>query len=365
MVQSCPPECFRLLLYHLSLYTSKPIHKNNRDCLFGQWTSSPPLELRRCWKNLVSETKSFTYRDTQWFNSNIWSYISGKRFTVCNLFKSLNFDELVFSYSQEKSDFRAHFDFTAINIKVRISVVPLQCPCLHIRGGFFLLLPSGFLAENICWILGPQSPTPLGYQHSCYMYFFVLGSLAMRGTLTLIKFPAARTRVNVMIGKWRRWNSHLGQIGKGETTVGWRPKEAGVTLHCIALLFRTSGKVKSSWQGLQNLVSKTIFKDGCLNPIKEVLWLLFRCIALHRHLSKRKDTICCWRLFLSETCIGFTMHNVTAPALHVKCLSCTISRSALGASLCIDVFLLQKSTSAKQYLTASLWVSTKNYVRIW
>ena len=58
------------------------------------------------------------------------------------------------------------------------------------------------------------------------------------------------------------------------------------------------------------------------------------------------------------------MHNVTAPALHEKCLSCTLSRSALGASLCIDVFPLQKSISAKQYLTASLWVSTKNYVRI-
>ena len=169
-----------------------------------------------------------------------------------------------------------------------------------------------------------------------------------------------------MIGKWRRWNSHLGQIGKrgDHSWLAAKGSWCDIVLHCIALLFRTSGKVKSSWQGLQNLVSKTIFKDGCLNPIKEVLWLLFTCLALHRHLSKRKDTIWCWRLFLSETCIGFTMHNVTAPALHVKCLSCTLSRSALGASLCIDVFLLQKSISAKQYLTASLWVSTKNYVRI-
>ena len=66
----------------------------------------------------------------------------------------------------------------------------------------------------------------------------------MRGTLTLIKFPAARTRVNVMIGKWRRWNSHLGQIGKGETTVGWRPKEAGVTLHCIAISYLRKSQVK-------------------------------------------------------------------------------------------------------------------------
>ena len=189
----------------------------------------------------------------------------------------------------------------------------------------------------------------------------------MRGTLTLIKFPAARTRVNVMIGKWRRWNSHLGQIGKGETTVGWRPKEAGVTLHCIALhcYFVPQEKSSQANKGCKIWSQKRFFKDGCLNPIKEVLWLLFRCIALHRHLSKRKDTICCWRLFLSETCIGFTMLNVTAPALHVKCLSCTLSRSALGASLCIDVFLLQKSISAKQYLTASLWVSTKNYVRFW
>ena len=143
------------------------------------------------------------------------------------------------SYSQEKSDFRAHFDFTAINIKVRISVVPLQCPCLHIRGGFFLLLPSGFLAENICWILGPQSPTPLGYQHSCYMYIFVLGSLAMRGTLTLIKFPAARTRVNVMIGKWRRWNSHLGQIGKrgDQSWLAAKGSWCDIVLHCIAARF--------------------------------------------------------------------------------------------------------------------------------
>ena len=170
-----------------------------------------------------------------------------------------------------------------------------------------------------------------------------------------------------MIGKWRRWNSHLGQIGKGETTVGWRPKEAGVTLHCIALhcYFVPQEKSSQADKGCKIWSQKRFFKDGCLNPIKEVLWLLFRCIALHRHLSKRKDTICCWRLFLSETCIGFTMLNVTAPALHVKCLSCTLSRSALGASLCIDVFLLQKSISAKQYLTASLWVSTKNYVRIW
>ena len=189
----------------------------------------------------------------------------------------------------------------------------------------------------------------------------------MRGTLTLIKFPAAEDEGKCHDRKvaemklsfrpnWQR-GDHSWLAAKGS----W----CDIALHCIALLFRTSGKVKSSWQGLQNLVSKTIFKDGCLNPIKEVLWLLFTCMALQRHLSKRKDTICCWRLFLSETCIGFTMLNVTAPALHVKCLSCTLSRSALGASLCIDVFLLQKSTSAKQYLTASLWVSTKNYVRIW
>ena len=219
MVHSCPPECFRLLLYHLSLYTSKPIHKNNRDCLFGQWTSSPPLELRRCWKNLVSETKSFTYRDTQWFNSNIWSYISGRRFTVCNLFKSLNFDELVFLLFSGEIGF--------------------QCPCLHIRDGFFLLLPSGFLAENICWILGPQSPTPLGYQHSCYMYKFVLGSLAMTGTLTLTKFPAAedegkchdRKVAEMKLSFRPNWQEGRPKLAGGQRKLVWHC----IALHCIAI----------------------------------------------------------------------------------------------------------------------------------
>ena len=229
----------------------------------------------------------------------------------------------------------------------------------------FVIAEWIFLAENICWILGPQSPTPLGYQHSCYMYTFVLGSLAMRGTLTLIKFPAAedegkchdRKVAEMKLSFRPNWQEGRPQLAGGQRKLVW---------HCIALhcYFVPQEKSSQADKGCKIWSQKRFFKDGCLNPIKEVLWLLFTCMALHRHLSKRKDTIWCWRLFLSETCIGFTMHNVTAPALHVKCLSCTLSRSALGASLCIDVFLLQKSISAKQYLTASLWVSTKNYVRI-
>ena len=165
----------------------------------------------------------------------------------------------------------------------------------------------------------------------------------------------------------------LGHIRNGKISYQLYPKRKDfvslnaaiknlAALHCY---FVPQEKSSQADKGCKIWSQKRFFKDGCLNPIKEVLWLLFTCMALQRHLSKRKDTIWCWRLFLSETCIGFTMHNVTAPALHVKCLSCTLSRSALDASLCIDVFLLQKSISAKQYLTASLWVSTKNYVRIW
>ena len=152
------------------------------------------------------------------------------------------------SYSQEKSDFRAHFDFTAINIKVRISVVPLQCPCLHIRGGFFLLLPSGFLAENICWILGPKSPIPLGYQHSCYMYIFVLGSLAMRGTLTLIKFPAAedegkchdRKVAEMKLSFRPNWQEGRPQLAGGQRKLVWHC----IALHCIAISYLRKSQVK-------------------------------------------------------------------------------------------------------------------------
>ena len=217
--KACSPEIFffqELLLKSNGIFVKdmKPERFAMTCCTAGQ-SNQEGVD----GENLVSETKNFTYRDAQWFNSNIWSYISGKRFTVCNLFKSLNFDELVFLLFSGEIGF--------------------QGPCLHIRGGFFLLLPSGFLAENICWILGPQSPTPLGYQHSCYMYIFVLGSLAMRGTLTLIKFPAARTRVNVMIGKWRRWNSHLGQIGKrgDQSWLAAKGSWCDIVLHCIAARF--------------------------------------------------------------------------------------------------------------------------------
>ena len=150
------------------------------------------------------------------------------------------------SYSQEKSDFRAHFDFTAINIKVRISVVPLQC--LHIREGFkycwadlFVIAEWIFLAENICWILGPQSPTPLGYQHSCYMYTFVLGSLAMRGTLTLIKFPAAedegkchdRKVAEMKLSFRPNWQEGRPQLAGGQRKLVWHC----IALHCIAISY--------------------------------------------------------------------------------------------------------------------------------
>ena len=174
-----------------------------------------------------------------------------------------------------------------------------------------------------------------------------------------------------MIGKWRRWNSHLGQIGKrgDHSWLAAKGSWCDIVLHCIALLFRTSGKVKSSRQGLQNLVSKTIFKDGCLNPIKEVLWLLFTCMALHRHLSKRKDTIWCWRLFLSETCIGFTMHIAHCTMWQrQRCMWSVLAAHFLAVHLALH-FVSMSFFCKNQYPPNSIWQLlymgvNKNYVRI-
>ena len=155
----------------------------------------------------------------------------------------------------------------------------------------FVIAEWIFLAENICWILGPQSPTPLGYQHSCYMYTFVLGSLAMRGTLTLIKFPAAedegkchdRKVAEMKLSFRPNWQEGRPQLAGGQRKLVW---------HCIALhcYFVPQEKSSQADKGCKIWSQKRFFKDGCLNPIKEVLWLLFTCMAPHRHLSKRKDT---------------------------------------------------------------------------
>ena len=155
-----------------------------------------------------------------------------------------------------------------------------------------------------------------------------------------------------MIGKWRRWNSHLGQIGKrgDHSWLAAKGSWCDIVLHCIAISYLRKSQVKLTRVakfGLKN----NFLRMAALTQSKRFFDYYLRAWRLIGTCQREKIlTIWCWRLFLSETCIGFTMHNVTAPALHVKCLSCTLSRSALGASLCIDVFLLQKSISAKQYL---------------
>ena len=112
----------------------------------------------------------------------------------------------------------------------------------------FVIAEWIFLAENICWILGPQSPTPLGYQHSCYMYTFVLGSLAMRGTLTLIKFPAAedegkchdRKVAEMKLSFRPNWQEGRPQLAGGQRKLVWHC----IALHCIAISYLRKSQVK-------------------------------------------------------------------------------------------------------------------------
>ena len=279
------------------------------------------------------------------------------------------------SYSQEKSDFRAHFDFTAINIKVRISVVLLQCPCLHIREGFkycwadsFCYCRVDFFGGKYLLNFGSPVPNPSWISALMLYVYFCFGIPCNEGHTNPDQISSSgdegkchdRKVAEMKLSFRPNWQEGRPQLAGGQRKLVWHC----IALHCIAISYLRKSQVKLTRVakfGLKN----DFLRMAALTQSKRFFDYYLRAWRFIGTCQREKIlTIWCWRLFLSETCIGFTMHNVTAPALHVKCLSCTLSRSALGASLCIDVFLLQKSISAKQYLTASLWVSTKNYVRI-
>ena len=159
------------------------------------------------------------------------------------------------SYSQEKSDFRAHFDFTAINIKVRISVVPLQCPCLHIREGFkycwadsFCYCRVDFFGGKYLLNFGSPVPNPSWISALMLYVYFCFGIPCNEGPTNPDQISSSgdegkchdRKVAEMKLSFRPNWQEGRPQLAGGQRKLVWHC----IALHCIAISYLRKSQVK-------------------------------------------------------------------------------------------------------------------------